>query len=221
MTTVNPAASSTTATSSGSSSALNKLSGNFDTFLQLLTTQLKNQNPLDPLDTNQFTQQLVQFADVEQSIKQNKNLESLIQMSAANNATAAASFIGKKVMIQSASQTLEDGKANWSYFAKGSATGGTFTVRDEAGNVVWTETKDIDSGRNEYVWNGHDNNGDKVQDGKYTLTIEGADENGDAVDVSVEVAVTIDGVDFSGTEPVLLVGDVGVPLSQVTAVLGT
>jgi flagellar basal-body rod modification protein FlgD len=197
------------------------IADNFDAFLSILTTQLQNQNPLDPLDTNQFTQQLVQFAGVEQSIKQNKNLESLIQMSAANTATAAAGFIGKKVMIQSATQTLADGKAEWSYYSSGAATGGTFTVRDETGNVVWKETKDIDAGRNAFVWNGRNNDGDKVQDGKYTLTVEGTDDNGDALNVSVEVAVTIDGVDFSGDEPVLLVGDQGVPLSQVRAVLGT
>ncbi len=196
------------------------IADNFDSFLQILTTQLQNQNPLDPLDTNQFTQQLVQFADVEQSIKANKNLEALIQMSAANTATAATGFLGKRVMIQSATQTLADGKAEWSYYASGAATGGTFTVRDETGKIVWTETKDIDAGRNSFVWNGRDDDGNIVQDGKYSLTVEGTNDDGDAISVSVEVAVTIDGIDFSGEEPILLAGDQGVPLSMVRAVLG-
>ena len=196
------------------------IADNFDAFLQILTTQLQNQNPLDPLDTNQFTQQLVQFADVEQSIKSNKNLEALIQMSAASTATAATSFIGKKVMIQSVTQTLENSRAEWSYYAGGAADGASFTVRDEAGNIVWTETKDIAAGRNSYVWNGRDDSGNIVPDGKYTLAVEGSDTDGNPVEVHVEVAVTIDGIDFSGPEPVLLVGDEGVPLSQVRAVLG-
>ncbi len=202
------------------SSDNSNIAGDFDAFLQILTTQLQNQNPLDPLDTNQFTQQLVQFAGVEQSIKQNENLEALIQMSAASTATAATSFIGKKVMIQSTVQTLEDGKAEWSYYSSGQATGATYTIRDEDGNTVWTETKDVRSGRNPYVWNGRDNDGNRVDDGDYSLTIEATDENGDTMQISVEVSVVIDGVDYSGNEPVLLVGDQGVPLSQVTAVLG-
>jgi flagellar basal-body rod modification protein FlgD len=208
-------------TTLGQASADNtNIAGDFDAFLQILTSQLQNQNPLDPLDTNQFTQQLVQFAGVEQSIKQNENLEALIQMSAASTATAATSFIGKKVMIQSTVQSLEDGKAEWSYYSDGQANGATYTIRDDDGNVVWTETKDVQAGRNAYVWNGRDNDGNLVDDGKYSLTIEALDETGDPLEISVEVAVTIDGIDFSGEEPILLVGEEGVPLSQVRAVLG-
>src|ERR1041384_4500918 len=73
------------------------LAGNFDTFLQLLTTQLKNQNPLDPLDTNQFTQQLVQFAGVEQQLKTNDFLASLVQANANTTNSNAVNYIGKTV----------------------------------------------------------------------------------------------------------------------------
>mgnify|MGYP000053038153 CR=1 FL=1 len=196
------------------------IADNFDTFLSLLTTQLQNQNPLDPLDTNQFTQQLVQFSEVEQSIKANENLESLLQVSAANIATAATSFIGKKVMIQSTNTQLKDGSAEWSYATGSTATNATFTVRDEAGNIVWTEEKGVAAGRNTFTWNGFDEDGNKMDDGDYTLTVEATDSAGDPVATIVEVSVQIDGVDFSGVEPILLVGDQGVPLSQVTAVLG-
>lgn len=196
------------------------IADNFDTFLSLLTTQLQNQNPLDPLDTNQFTQQLVQFSEVEQSIKSNENLEALLQVSAANIATAATSFIGKKVMIQSTTTDLKDSNAEWSYATGSGATNAKFTVRDEAGNVVWSEQKDVAAGRNTYAWKGFDNDGNQLDDGQYTLTIEATNSEGDEVATAIEVSVMIDGVDFSGTEPILLVGDKGVPLSQVTAVLG-
>lgn len=209
------------ATIGQSSTDTSALAGDFDSFLTILTTQLQNQNPLDPLDTNQFTEQLVQFASVEQSIKSNENLEALIQLSAANTATAATTFVGKKVMIQSTTQTLEDGKAEWSFYSSGAASDATFTIRDEDGNTVWTETKDISSGRDTYKWAGYDSDGNKVDDGEYQLTIEGTDADGNAVSINVEVSVTIDGVDFSGDEPVLLVGDSGVPLSAVTAVMGS
>ena len=70
------------------------IAGNFDAFLLLLTTQLQNQNPLDPLDTNQFTQQLVQFAQVEQQINMNQSLSSLIALQSATQASAALGFLG-------------------------------------------------------------------------------------------------------------------------------
>src|SRR3954447_371597 len=78
------------------------IAGNFDTFLQLLTTQLKNQNPLDPLDTNQFTQQLVQFAQVEQQMNMNTSLGTLISLEKATQTTAALSFLGSTVVVDGA-----------------------------------------------------------------------------------------------------------------------
>src|SRR6476646_8373112 len=98
----------TAATTSGASSSAaaatssidkQTIAGNFDTFLQLLTTQLKNQNPLDPLDTNQFTQQLVQFASVEQQMKQNDQLATLISIEKSAQATTALAFVGQNVAI--------------------------------------------------------------------------------------------------------------------------
>src|SRR5580658_5260093 len=85
--------SSSTAGAAGTN-ASQQLAGNFDTFLQLLTTQLQNQNPLDPLDTNQFTQQLVEFASVEQQINTNTNLQTMISLQPATEATSALQLVG-------------------------------------------------------------------------------------------------------------------------------
>src|SRR5687768_4730759 len=93
------------------------IAGNFDSFLQLLTTQLKNQNPLDPLDTNQFTQQLVQFAQVEQQIKQNQQLETLISIEKAAQATTALAFVGSTVAVDGQTAALKNGKAAWTFNA--------------------------------------------------------------------------------------------------------
>src|SRR6478752_2194235 len=86
---------------------------NFDQFLTLLTTQLKNQNPLEPLDTNQFTQQLVQFASVEQQIKSNTTLASLLQATKASTATNALGFVGTEIRADGATTKLSNGKAQW------------------------------------------------------------------------------------------------------------
>ena len=85
---------STSTAQAANSNASQQLAGNFDTFLQLLTTQLQNQNPLDPLDTNQFTEQLVEFASVEQQINENTNLQTLISMQQTNEATSALQLPG-------------------------------------------------------------------------------------------------------------------------------
>src|SRR3978361_1894744 len=95
-----------TSSSSGSSTAdatnalaSSQIAGNFQSFLTLLTTQLQNQNPLDPLDTNQFTQQLVQFAGVEQQLKSNDQLKSLVAMQKTAQATQALIYVGNTVAV--------------------------------------------------------------------------------------------------------------------------
>src|SRR6266567_2316815 len=114
--------SSTAATSSATSAATstpgvdkNMIAGNFQTFLTLLTTQLKNQNPLDPLDTNQFTQQLVQFAQVEQQLKQNDQLATLISIEKAAQSTNALAFVGLTVAVDGQTSPLTGGQASWSF----------------------------------------------------------------------------------------------------------
>src|SRR5215831_15863666 len=91
------------------------LAGNFNTFLTLLTTQLKNQNPLDPLDTNQFTQQLVQFASVEQQINMNTQLTTLVSLQKATQTTSAMGFLGKTVTVKGATAPLMNGQAQWTF----------------------------------------------------------------------------------------------------------
>src|SRR5436309_12156566 len=109
---------STSSTSSSSNSTgvdKNTLAGNFQTFLTLLTTQLKNQNPLDPLDTNQFTQQLVQFAQVEQQMKQNDQIATLISIEKSAQATTALAFVGSTVAVDGQTAAMTNGKATWTF----------------------------------------------------------------------------------------------------------
>src|ERR1044072_5286030 len=88
---------------------------NFDQFLTLLTTQLKNQNPLEPLDTNQFTQQLVQFTQVEQQMKMNTQMASLIAIEQAAQSTAAMAYLGSTATVDGSTAKLTAGKANWTF----------------------------------------------------------------------------------------------------------
>src|ERR1700756_952550 len=111
-----PATNANTTTSSSNSSASNDnttIAGNFQTFLQLLTTQLQNQNPLDPLDTNQFTAQLVQFAQVEQQLKSNSQLSTLVSLQQTAQNTQALNFVGQTVAVDGDTAPLTNGSATW------------------------------------------------------------------------------------------------------------
>src|SRR5579872_4304807 len=112
MSTVSPtnAAASTATSTAGQVTVAGsqEIAGNFDTFLQLLTTQLQNQDPLSPLDTNQFTEQLVEFASVEQQINENSNLQTLISLQQTSQETQAMQFIGSNVTINTSTAGLSN-----------------------------------------------------------------------------------------------------------------
>lgn len=195
----------------------NTLMGNYEAFLQLLTTQLKTQSPLDPLDANQFTQQLVQYSSVEQAMKTNDRLDKMIELSLASQATALLGYVGSEVTAVGSQAILKNGEAEWKYnsAAAGSAQ---VTIRNAQGAVVKTETIDIDQGTGTYKWDGRDKDGRKVSDGTYSVTIDATDADGKHVDVSTEVKGIVTGVDFTGTEPSLLLGEISVPLGSLRTV---
>jgi flagellar basal-body rod modification protein FlgD len=211
--------SSTAATSSGSGSASKPMiAQNFDSFLLLLTTQLKNQSPLDPLDTNQFTQQLVQFASVEQQLKSNDTLSALLTSAKSSTASNAANFVGLQITADGATSRLSEGKAEWTLNPARNAAQATITIRDKAGSVVATQTKGLAAGAQSFSWDGRTSTGTLAPDGDYTIAVTARDAAGQAVTVKSEIAGRVSSVDLSGDGPVLLVGNLRVPLAQVKAI---
>ena len=194
------------------------IAGNFNQFLTLLTTQLQNQNPLDPLDTNQFTQQLVQF---EQQLKTNDQLGNLITASKASAAATASGLIGKTVTADGATASLAEGKATWTLDPARAAAKAVLTITDPKGNVVATQTKALAAGSQSFAWDGRSSTGQLAPDGKYTLKIQALDATGANVAVDTKISGTISSVDVSGAEPVLTIGDRTVALSSVEAIGGT
>lgn len=208
------AAQNNTNISGGSTSIAN----NFDQFLTLLTTQLKNQNPLDPLDTNQFTQQLVQFAGVEQQLKQNETLTALLGVSKATTGASAIGFVGSTVTADGAATQLKDGAAEWKINASKGGVG-TVTIKDANGKVVQTGTMTLQAGDQTYRWDGTTSTGTKASDGEYVITVEGQDVSGAALTIKTEISGKVDGIDFSTTVPTLLIGALKVPLDKVKSVV--
>src|SRR6187200_46839 len=143
-----------TTSASGATKSQSQLAANFDTFLVLLTAQLKNQDPLEPMDSNQFTQQLVQFSQVEQQINSNKNLESLIALSKASTATDAVSYLGKTVTLTDGTAALMDGQANWAYSLDNKASSATLYVKNMRGDVVYSAPAEMTEGMHSFTWDG-------------------------------------------------------------------
>ncbi len=213
----------TPATSTSASTAttgMQSLAGNFDTFLQLLTTQLQNQDPLDPLDTNQFTQQLVEFASVEQQVNMNTNLQTLITLQQTTEATSALQFLGSTVTATGNTATLSNATgspATWSLNAAAPATA-NITITNSSGQTAFTGTTTLNAGTQTFSWSGQGNSSVTWPDGNYTMTISATGANGQPVTISTQVQGVVTGVNLSQNPPLLTVGGQNIALSQIQSI---
>lgn len=214
-TTTTPPAAATTGTSDD---AMQQLSGNFDTFLTLLTTQLKNQDPTSPMDSNQFTQQLVQFSQVEQQIDTNTNLKNLINQGQSQAGTTATAYLGKTVSVSNGMASLADGNANWTYTLNSGAAHAALTVTDSNNKVVYAQLGETAQGVHSFAWNGKDNNGNALPDGAYKLTVTAKDAAGNAVTNSVASAGVVSQIDMTSGAPQLVIGKMEVGIADVSMV---
>jgi len=194
------------------------LATNFDTFLTLLTTQLQNQDPLEPLKSNEFTQQLVQFSSVEQQIAANKNLEQLITTTALANSNSAVNYLGKEVEALSNLADLADGAAKWSYTLGADAPTTTFSVIDATGKTVFQTTQDLKAGTGTFTWDGKNSQGGTEPDGTYIIKVEPLDAEGNPVAHSTMTQGIVTAVDLTSVDPLLKVGGALVRFSEVIAV---
>ena len=190
------------------------LASNFETFLALLTSQLKNQDPLSPVDSNQFTAQLTQMAGVEQQL-----LKSLVAAQSGGGLAGAANYIGKDATAAWSATKFTDGAAGWSYEIASNAASVKLEVLDGSGNVVWSgDAPDKTTGVHEFSWDGEATSGADGQEGQvYSLRVVAKDAAGGAVDAQVLTRGRITGVELYDGETYLTVGDSILPLSSVIA----
>jgi flagellar basal-body rod modification protein FlgD len=219
--TITSATTNPTTSGSGSSSSTgldsNTIAGNFTTFLTLLTTQLKNQDPTNPLDTNQFTQQLVEFAQVEQQLKSNDQLSTLVSLQQSTQATQALGFVGETVTVNSNTATLANGSTKWTMSAS-KPSSATINISNSSGQVVFSGTTTLQAGTNTFTWNGQGNNGTQWPDGIYTMSVTAKDTTGQSVGVSTLVTGVVDSVDLTQNPPVLSVNGQKFTVNQIQGV---
>lgn len=195
-----------------------EIASNFTTFLQLLTTQLQNQDPLDPLDTNQFTQQLVEFAQVEQQMKQNDQLSTLIALDKSAQSTVALTYVGQTVVIDGSSAALSNGKAGWLLNVAKPATV-TITLTDATGQTAYSGTFSMNPGDQTFTWDGTGNDGRTWPAGSYKLTASAVDASGQPVDVTTQVEGIVDSVDLTQDPPTLSIGGQNYTVDQIKRVV--
>jgi flagellar basal-body rod modification protein FlgD len=202
----------------GTKAAAATLADTFDTFLALLTTQLKHQDPLDPMETSEFTSQLVQFSGVEQSINTNKKLDQLVQLQTSSQLNSAVAFIGKTVEVVSDLLLLKDGAAKISYGLDRNAAHTIISITDQNGRAVRAIQGETAAGRHEFEWDGRDSNGVQVPDGVYGFSVIATDGDDETIDTIAASFGRVTGVEVVENAPRLNIGELGVPFDAVFAV---
>jgi flagellar basal-body rod modification protein FlgD len=204
--------------SSLSSTTNSTLAGNFQTFLSLLTTQLKNQNPLDPLDTNQFTQQLVQFAGVEQQLRTNDQLNTLVSLQQTAQATQALGFVGKTAVVDGSTTALAKGSATWNLGVPTNSNV-TISIANSTGQTVFTGNYSVNAGDNKvFSWDGKGTDGTQWPDGAYKLTATATDTAGNAVAISTQIHGVVNSVDLTQSPPLLSINGQTYTVSQIKSI---
>lgn len=194
------------------------LADTFDTFLNLLTTQLKHQDPLEPMDSAQFTEQLVQFTGVEQSIATNNNLEQLLSLQLSSQTAAAVSYIGQNVKAKSEVGELKNGNATWQYDVAADAASVDISITDANGVVVYTDTGQTSAGSHSFSWNGENQSGSALPEGLYAITVSAKDAAGEDIATTTYTTGTVDGVENTDAGPQLTVGQMKVPINSVVTI---
>jgi flagellar basal-body rod modification protein FlgD len=198
--------------------ALQKLGSNFNDFLSLLTTQLQNQDPTSPMDTNQFTSELVQFTGVQQEVATNTSLSQLIALQQTSQIEQSSGLVGKPVTVSSSQVTLQNSTAELTFQGIGGQQIGIAVV-DASGKPIVDASLTAQTGANSWTWNGLDNNGNQVADGAYRVAVETASSNGaQPVAVPYDVVGTATGISSNGTTSQLALGALSVPFSAVVSV---
>ena len=208
----------TTATATANTdTARTSLASNFDTFLTLLTAQLKNQDPLSPMDSSQFTQQLTQMTGVQQQLLTNDLLTSLLAGQQGGGLANGSNYIGKDVTAVWSADKLTDGKATWSYELGSDATAANLSVLDSTGKVVWSgPASDLKTGTHGFTWDGKTTAGGQMSDGGvYTLKVSATNASGGTVSSQVLMTGKVTGVELYDNVPYLNVGNTIIPLSTV------
>ena len=210
-----------TATQSGSQSYVpDKTTLGKEDFLKLLVAQLNNQDPLNPMDSADFTAQLAQFSSLEQLTNMNKSLDYLLLYQTSMNNAQAVNFIGSTVKASGNSISVEDGTSDQVQFdLAGDAAEVNVFIYDSSDNLIKTiNCGSLSNGDQSMEWDGTNDGGETVSDGTYTFEVSAADAGGETIKASTYMTVEVTGVIFKEGNAYLLAGDLEISMSDVIEV---
>ena len=210
--------SSTNAAAATATGAASKLNADFDMFLKLLTTQMQNQDPLDPMDTSEYTQQLVQYSQVEQTIQQTSTLKDILARLSTQDMAQASGFIGREVELDLPIAGLSAAPAQWAYEAAHPVASIVATITDANGAVVDTRPIDGASAAGRFTWDGKLANGKQAPKGAYGLSLAAVDRSGAKVPVHVTSVGTVQDVTLEDGALLLGIGGIQLPASSLIKV---
>jgi flagellar basal-body rod modification protein FlgD len=214
------AASAGTSSAATSTSSLTQLASNFQDFLKLLTTQLQNQDPTAPLDTNQFTSQLVQFTSVQEQINTNATLNQLLTATQAQQLTQASSLVGKTVEFTATQMPLQNGTGALQFQSTGNQTV-QVSIANANGAVIQSVPVEAVSGNNTWTWNGATAGGGVAPNGSYTATVTGTSATGTSTALPFTVSGVVTGAEQTGGVVQLMFGSQAVGFGSVVSLVGT
>ncbi|MEK6745463.1 MAG: flagellar hook assembly protein FlgD [Pseudomonadota bacterium] len=195
-----------------------KAQTNYQDFLKLLTTQLQNQDPTAPTDTNQLTQQIATLSQVEQQINTNSNLQKLISLFNTSTLNSVVGYIGKQVEADGDKGVMQGGKASFVYDLEKEAQTVDLTILDPTGKEVMKANGTKVAGRNEVLWGGKDGDGKQLADGTYTIKVVAKDAAGNDLKAKTSTVGVVSSIDTKDGTTVLTLGDVVVALDKVKSV---
>ncbi len=211
------AAANNTAQNAKLKDSADRLNQNFDTFLTLLTTQLKNQDPLNPMDSNEFTNQLVNFSGVEQQIRANQTLDNLLTLNKMNMTSLGLGFIG--LNVNTTGDTMEFDGTNtlpFSYTLEKEAKAAQINIIDSDGATVFTARAEITAGKHNFTWDGKDTNGATLPAGIYKVRIGATDELQKPVNSTTIVPGHVSGIESGDDGSIMLIiNGAKIPLTDV------
>jgi flagellar basal-body rod modification protein FlgD len=212
------ASSAASTTSSSASNPLASLSSNFNDFLNMLMTQLQNQDPTSPMNTDQFTSELVQFTGVEQQINTNGSLTKLIQLTQGDEMLQASSIVGKTVDVNTNQLPLQNSSATLTYTAP-AAEPVSIAIYNGAGQQVNNISLQAAQGANTWTWNGQTSSGTTAPDGAYTVAIFGGANGATPTAVPFTVQGTVTGVSAQTGAVDLQMGGVSTSMGNIQQVV--
>lgn len=207
-----------TGSSSSNSTSSSQVTNAYNTFITLLTSQLQHQDPLNPTNTDTFTQELIQLSGVEQQLTTNQTLSSMNTDLSTITQANGLGYVGKTVTASGSTAPLQNGSAQWDYTLDSAAKDVTLTVKDSSGNTVYSTSGNPASGQHSFSWNGTSSSGTTVSSGDFTLSVAATDTSGNSVTTTTSMMGQVTGVDTSGGTTQLQVGDLQIPIGNVTAI---